>query len=308
MVIASERSANGAIEASHAVVNRRAAEVAVAVITAILGLFMTGAGVWALGWPRSFAKVTGYPFSGHFIHDAGAFQIGIGVGLLLALIWRDAIATVLACFLVANSIHAVNHVVDLRSGGHDGGGWLIGAVSVLAAVALWLRIRQGGWVVGHVGTATDPQLVRFVEQKTVLLTSYRRDGTPVRTPLSLAVDGHRAVFRTYERAWKTRRLRRDPGIELAPCTATGRPTGPGIGAIVRRLDGREAVHAAKLLRGKQPLLHGLTVPLAHRLGRAKTGRTVHFEAVPATAIKRQEAASPRPEPDLRWSPRSHEER
>ncbi len=279
-MIASERSTSRAIDPSHAVVNSQAAEAAVAILTAMSGLFMTGAGVWALGWPRNFANVTDYAFNEHFIHDAGAFQVGIGVGLLLALIWRDAIATVLACFVVANSIHAVNHVVDLHSGGHDSDAWLIGAVSVLAAAALWARVRQGGWVVGRVGTATEPQLVRFVEQKTVLLTSYRRDGTPVRTPLSLAVDGHRAVFRTYERAWKTRRLRRNPSIELAPCTARGRPTGPATRAIVRRLDGREAVHAARLLRRKQPLLHGLTVPLAHRLGRAKTGPTVHFEAVP----------------------------
>jgi hypothetical protein len=28
------------------------------------------------------------------------------------------------------------------------------------------------------------------------------------------------------------------------------------------------------------LLHGLLVPLTHRLGRAKTGKTVHFQLTP----------------------------
>jgi PPOX class probable F420-dependent enzyme len=282
-VIASERSANVAVETSRAVACRRAAEAAVA-ITAALGLLVTGVGVWALGWPRNFARATGYGFNQHLIRDAGALQVGIGVGLLAALIWRDAIATVLASFLVANLIHAANHVIDRDLGGHDSDGWLIGAAAALAAAALFARVRQGRGVLGYVGTATDPQLARFVEQKTVLLTSYRRDGTPVRTPLSLAVDGHRGVFRTYESAWKTRRMRRNTSIELAPCTTTGRPTGPAIRATARRLDGTEAAQAARLLRRKYPLLHGVTVPLAHRLGRAKTGRTVHYEAVPGIAV------------------------
>jgi PPOX class probable F420-dependent enzyme len=280
-VSASERPARPTGEPSRAVASSRAADVTVVIVTAMSGLFMTGVGVWALGWPRNFARATDYGYSGHFIHDAGAFQIGIGAGLLLALIWRDAITTVLAGFLVANTIHAANHIIDRDLGGHHTDAWLIGAASVLAAVALLARVRRAGWVVGYVGGATDPELGQFVEQKTVLLTSYRRDGTPVRTPLSLAVDGHRAVFRTYERAWKTRRLRRNPRIELTPCTATGRPTGSSTFATVRRLDGPEAVHAARLLRRKYPLLHGVSVPLAHRLGRAKTGRTVHYEAIRA---------------------------
>ncbi len=282
-MITNESSASPAVETSAVGASRRAAAaVAVALVTAASGVWVTGVGVWALGWPRNFARATGYGYNEHFIHDAGAFQIGLGVGLFAALIWRDAIATVLASFVVANGIHVVNHVVDRDLGGHDSDAWLIGAAAALAAVALIVRVQHAGWVVGYVNCATAAQLARFVEQKTVLLTSYRRDGTPVRTPLSLAVDGDRAVFRTYERAWKTRRLRRNPTIELSPCTATGRPTGPAISATARRLDRAEAARAARLLRRKYPLLHGLTVPLAHRLGRAKTGRTVHYEAIPVS--------------------------
>ena len=44
--------------------------------------------------------------------------------------------------------------------------------------------------------------------KTILLTTYKRDGTPVATPVSLAFDGERAFFRSYDKAWKTRRLGR----------------------------------------------------------------------------------------------------
>jgi len=122
-----------------------------------------------------------------------------------------------------------------------------------------------------------PALAPFLTQKTVALTTYRRDGTPVSTPVSLAVDGDRAVFRSFAKAGKTRRLRRDPIVEVAPSTFLGRPTGPAIRGKARLLDGAEARAAARLLRRKHPILHGVLVPLAHRIGRRRTGRTVHFE-------------------------------
>jgi PPOX class probable F420-dependent enzyme len=104
--------------------------------------------------------------------------------------------------------------------------------------------------------------------------------------VSLAVDGDRAVFRSYSKAGKTRRLRRDPRVEVAPSTFQGRPTGPAVRGTARLLDGEEARAAARLLRRKHPILHGLLVPLAHRLGRARFGRTVHFELVNAVSASR----------------------
>jgi PPOX class probable F420-dependent enzyme len=98
--------------------------------------------------------------------------------------------------------------------------------------------------------------------------------------VSIAVDGDRAVFRSFAKAGKTRRLRRDPIVEVAPSTFRGRPIGPVIRGTARPLDGGEAKQAARLLRRKHPFLHGILVPLAHRVGRRRTGRTVHFELVP----------------------------
>ena len=36
--------------------------------------------------------------------------------------------------------------------------------------------------------------------KTVLLRTFKRDGTPVPTPVSIAFDGDRAFFRSYDQA------------------------------------------------------------------------------------------------------------
>ena len=178
--------------ASPAQAERRVAGHAfVTVVTALSGLFMLVTGVGAVGWPSEFAELVRFEANEHFVHDAGAFQIGLGVGLLLALVWRDALATTLAGFLAGNTVHAYNHVIDLDLGGRGTDAWLLGTLSVLLALALWLRLRELGYVVGHVSAATTPALAPFVEQKTVVLDHLPRDGTPVPTAVSLAVDGDR---------------------------------------------------------------------------------------------------------------------
>ena len=199
----------------------------VLVVTLLAGLFMTAAGAAALLAPRWFADAAGFPRHTHFVHDAGAFQLGIGVTVLLALAWRDGLALVLAGFLVANTTHAVNHGVDIDLGGHSGDRWGLAALSLLTAVALVVRMGQLGWVVGEVTTATSPALARFVRQKTVLVTTYRRNGRPVGTPVSLAVDGDHAYLRTFEKAGKTRRIHNNPRVDIAPSTArANRPARP----------------------------------------------------------------------------------
>jgi PPOX class probable F420-dependent enzyme len=213
-------------------------------VTLLAGGFMVAAGAWALFAPDSFADAVGFARHTHFVHDAGAFQLGIGITLVLGVAWRDGPALALVGLLAANAIHTINHAVDLDLGGHSWDPWGLATLTLLTAIALIVRLRQLGWVIGEVGTAAAPALAPFVRQKTVLLTGYRRDGRPVGTPVSIAVDGDRAVFRSFEKAWKTRRIRNNPIVALTPSTARGTPIGPAIQATARRLDGAEARHAA----------------------------------------------------------------
>ncbi|WP_369696750.1 PPOX class F420-dependent oxidoreductase [Streptomyces sp. XD-27] len=123
---------------------------------------------------------------------------------------------------------------------------------------------------------SELSISRFTKQWAVLLTTYKRDGTPVGTPVNIAVEGDHGYFRTYGKSGKAKRLRRDPDVEIAPCTARGKPTGPAVKAHTHLLDqgGGEDRHAARLLTRKHPLVHGALVPLAHKLQR---DRTLHYE-------------------------------
>jgi hypothetical protein len=53
-------------------------------------------------------------------------------------------------------------------------------------------------------------LVPLKSSKTILLTTYKRDGTAVGTPVSIAFDGDRAFFRSYDKA----------SCATAPCTTS----------------------------------------------------------------------------------------
>jgi len=127
------------------------------------------------------------------------------------------------------------------------------------------------------GGMMDSYLAAVENTKTILLTTYKRDGTAVGTPVSIAFDGDRAFFRSYHQAWKTKRLRNNPGVQVAPCTLRGRPTGPAVHARAILLDGAQARLAAQALARRHRLLQGILVPMAHRLLRYQT---MHYELLP----------------------------
>jgi hypothetical protein len=74
-------------------------------------------GVWSLLFSRSFDTFIDFPpYNEHLLHDVGAVQIGIGVSVLLALMWSDSIGVALVAFIVAGTIHSINHALDRHLG------------------------------------------------------------------------------------------------------------------------------------------------------------------------------------------------
>jgi len=120
-------------------------------------------------------------------------------------------------------------------------------------------------------------LERFGDEKTVVVTTYRRDGTPVDTPVHIAVEGGDVYMRTYESAMKWKRLRRDPRVMVSRADMGRRPAlvgllagkrvhraGQGIPARAVLLEGEESNRAAHAIRRKYPFLQGFLIPWVHR--------------------------------------------
>ena len=114
---------------------------------------------------------------------------------------------------------------------------------------------------------------------TVLLSTRRRNGATVDTPVNVAVDeqGH-GYFRTWSTSGKARRLRNFPGVRVAPCSFTGRPQGSDQPAVASLLSGSEIELARTLLVRRFPLIHGRLVPLVHRVLHRQT---IYYRLVPA---------------------------
>jgi uncharacterized protein len=58
--------------------------------------------------------------------------------------------------------------------------------------------------------------------KYLSITSYRRDGAGVATPVWFVADGERLLVETDAGSYKVKRIRRDPHVSVATCSARGR--------------------------------------------------------------------------------------
>jgi hypothetical protein len=109
------------------------------------GLILTGVGLWAFFAARSFydAVATYPPYNEHFLHDIGAFNLGLGAVLLLTLKWSDALLLALAGNAVGATFHAASHIADAEiNGPRDPILTTLLAVTLIAAAAWrWRAIR-----------------------------------------------------------------------------------------------------------------------------------------------------------------------
>ena len=86
-------------------------------------------------------------------------------------------------------------------------------------------------------------------ERFVSLTTFRRDGTPIATPVWIARDGDVLVVTTPADTGKVKRLRRDPRVELRSCDRRGRvPEGAVSVAGVAELVAPEPRHVTVLRR------------------------------------------------------------
>ncbi|MDP9180290.1 MAG: hypothetical protein M3O21_01015 [Chloroflexota bacterium] len=112
------------------------------------GVFTVALGVWAIIAPVSFFDNIGHfePYNRHFLHDVGAFQLGLGAAALFALVWRgDAMLAVLGGVAAGATAHEIAHITDAGIGGRDSDPYTLGLIAaILVATFVWrLLVRYG---------------------------------------------------------------------------------------------------------------------------------------------------------------------
>ena len=68
----------------------------------------------------------------------------------------------------------------------------------------------------------SPALAALADASFVSLTTFRKTGVGVSTPVWIARDGDELVVTTPRRSGKVKRLRNDPRVTLVPCDRRGR--------------------------------------------------------------------------------------
>ncbi|WP_344604700.1 PPOX class F420-dependent oxidoreductase [Streptomyces glaucus] len=116
----------------------------------------------------------------------------------------------------------------------------------------------------------DAPLDRLGAGTYLLLTSHRRNGTPVATPVWVVRDGDALGVWTAADSWKVRRIRHRSDVLVGPCDLRGNPTGDQIPATAEICDPATGVRYRRLIARKYGLVGRLTL-LGSRLRRGVDG-------------------------------------
>jgi len=117
-------------------------------------------------------------------------------------------------------------------------------------VILFVNITSPRYVQHESMAMHNQHLTSFATQKYLNLESFKRDGTPVQTPVWFAEEQGVLYVYTLANAGKVKRIRRHPRIRLAPCTMRGTVTGAWVEAEATIVDATTAAHGHALLRQK----------------------------------------------------------
>lgn len=101
---------------------------------------------------------------------------------------------------------------------------------------------------------TVDELTRLSTGKYLSLTTFRKSGVAVATPVWLVRDGEHLYVTTQADSGKVKRLRNNSEVLLAPCDARGNLTGaqvPGTAAILNEAD---SARVAKLIKARYGIL------------------------------------------------------
>ena len=105
--------------------------------------------------------------------------------------------------------------------------------------------------------------------KYLSVTSFRRDGTGVATPVWFVAENGDLLVETDGDSYKARRIRRDPSVLVAPCTASGRLRREPIPARAVFLPESERARVEALMARKYRVDRVLVLPIYRAVQRLR---------------------------------------
>jgi uncharacterized protein len=96
-------------------------------------------------------------------------------------------------------------------------------------------------------TAVEPPVLGG---KYLSITSFKRDGSGVATPVWFVQEGGQLLVQTEATSGKVKRIRRNPHVLVAPCTATGRPLADPVPARAELLGDAELARVERIMAAK----------------------------------------------------------
>ncbi|MFD8806623.1 PPOX class F420-dependent oxidoreductase [Streptomyces sp. NPDC059597] len=116
----------------------------------------------------------------------------------------------------------------------------------------------------------DTLPARLGAGKYLLVTSYRKDGTPVPTPVWVVRDGDALGVWTAADSWKVKRIRRRADVLVGPCDLRGNATGEPVPATAEIADADTTARYRSLIARKYGVVGRLTL-LGSKLRRGVEG-------------------------------------
>ncbi|MEU1018237.1 PPOX class F420-dependent oxidoreductase [Streptomyces sp. NPDC005900] len=111
---------------------------------------------------------------------------------------------------------------------------------------------------------------RLSAGKYLLVSSYRKDGTLVPSPVWVVPDGDALGIWTAADSWKVKRIRRRPDVLVGPCDVRGHPTGGQVPATAEICPPEVTARYRRLIARKYGVIGSLTL-LGSRLRRGVKG-------------------------------------
>jgi PPOX class probable F420-dependent enzyme len=115
--------------------------------------------------------------------------------------------------------------------------------------------------------------------KYLSLESFKRDGTGVATPVWFVTDDGKILVITGDGSYKVRRIRRNPAVTVAECTAAGRLRSARVPARAQVLTVSEVPSVRRLMSRKYRVDRIIILPVYRAVQAIAHGRSNHQESV-----------------------------